>query len=72
MDDKFERLNIDLFRYLWNTEVLYQNRLVCLQNDFVKFKVHTLDDYQRLYIAELEFKLFKRLSSDIELLLRGY
>ncbi len=69
MDD---RLKIDLFRYLWNTEVLYQNRLVSLQNDFLKFKFHTLDDYQRLYVAELEFKLFKRLSSDIELLLREY
>lgn len=69
MDD---RLKIDLFRYLWNTEVFYQNRLVSLQNDFVKFKIHTLEDYQSLYVAELEFKLFKRLSSDIELLLREY
>ena len=72
MYDKLECLKVDLFRYLWNTEMLYSNHFVCLQNDFVKFKLHTLDDYQRLYIAELEFKLFKRLSSDIELLLREY
>jgi len=65
-----DRLKIDLYRYLWNTEVLYANKLTDVRNDFMKFKIHSLTAYETLYTAELEYKLFMKLSKDIEILLR--
>lgn len=65
-------LKIDLYRYLWNTEVNYENRLIAVQNDFNKHKVHSLTAFEQLFVAEREFAIAKKITSDVEGILRMY
>ena len=65
-------LKIDLLRYLWNCEVNYQNILISVQNDFYKRKYHDITDFNRLYCAEQNFKIAKKITSDVERILSMY
>lgn len=67
-----DMLKIDLYRYLWNTEVNYENRLIAVQNDFNKHKVHSLTAFEQLFVAEREFLIAKKITSDVEGILRMY
>ncbi len=67
MDDM---LKVDLYRYLWNTEVNFENRLIAVQNDFNKHKIHSLTAFEQLFVAERELAICKRITGDIELILR--
>ena len=65
-------LKVDLFRYLWNTEINYENRLIAVQNDFNKHRVHSLTAFEQLYVAEREFAIARKITSDVEGILRMY
>lgn len=67
-----DMLKIDLYRYLWNTEVNYENRLISVQNDFNKHKEHSLTAFEQLFVAEREFLIAKKITSDVEGILRMY
>lgn len=69
MDENFI---VDLYKYLWNTEALYHNRLISVQNDFFRHNTHSLTAFETLYIAEVEYTVFKRISRDIEHILSTY
>lgn len=64
-----EKLENMIYRWIFATEVNYQNRYIDVLNNFMKFKQHDISDYFKLYQAELEYQQFKRFSDDLSKLL---
>lgn len=54
-----------IIRFLFNSEIHYQNVYISTLNNFLKFQNHEISDFFKLYKAELEFQLFKKFSDDI-------
>ena len=54
-----------ILRFLFDSEVHYQNIYISALNNFYKFQNHEIADFFLIYKAELEFKLFKKFSDDI-------
>ena len=56
---------IRIYKWLYFTEVHYQNQLISIQNNFNSHHYHTIDDCYRLLSAEQRFNDFKQFSSDL-------
>lgn len=69
MSDK-EELELLIYRWLFSTEVYYQNLYIDCLNNFSKSQHHDISDFFYLYHAELRFEHFKLFSDDLIKLLR--
>ncbi len=65
-----DELQINIYRWLLYTEAEYENRYIDLLNNFNRVAhQHYLQDYLKLYEAELRLNHFKQFSKDLTKLL---
>lgn len=66
-----EKLQL-VVRYAYNIETHYKNNLVDIQNNMIKHCLSDPEDVLRLYRAQIEFNIAKKLSNDLEQILHNF
>lgn len=68
---EFQVILCDIYKWLWNSEIYYKNRLTDIQNNFNSHGMHTINDFMRLSEAERDYNNFLKFSHDLNIILKG-